>query len=82
MVRDPFIFRLPRKAINLKAENEALIALQLIHGHICLSCGRASRREDPDGMPDAAGVFHCSQCGHQGSLNEAVIEETDERLRR
>jgi hypothetical protein len=55
---------------------------QLVHVHICVVCGRVSRREDPDGMPDAAGVFHCSQCGHEGPLNEAVIEETDERLRR
>ena len=56
--------------------------VQLVHSHICPSCGRASRREDPDGMPDAAGAFHCSQCGHEGPLNDAVIEETDERLRR
>jgi len=55
---------------------------QLVHVHICVACGRASRREDPDGMPDAAGVFHCSRCEHEGPLNEAVIEETDERLRR
>ncbi len=62
--------------------NRSSEELQLVHVHICLACDRASRREDPDGMPDAAGVFHCSQCGHQGPLNEAVIEETDERLRR
>jgi len=56
--------------------------VQLIHAHICTGCGRASRREDSDGMPDAAGVFHCSRCGHEGPLNEAIIEESDERLLR
>jgi ribosomal protein L37AE/L43A len=66
----------------LDNKKEDLKEIQLTHAHICPECGRASRREDPDGMPDAAGVFHCSQCGHEGPLNEAVIEETDERLRR
>jgi len=66
----------------LENKNEQAGHLQLVHVHICSTCGRASRREDPDGMPDAAGVFHCSQCGHEGPLNEAVIEETDERLSR
>jgi predicted RNA-binding Zn-ribbon protein involved in translation (DUF1610 family) len=66
----------------LEDKNENSVVLSLIHVHICPRCGRASRREDPDGMPDAAGVFHCSQCGHEGPLNDAVIEETDERLRR
>jgi ribosomal protein L37AE/L43A len=61
-------------------ENPA--SVQLIHAHICPICDRASRRDDSDGLPDAAGVFHCSQCGSQGPLNEAVIEESDERLRR
>ena len=56
--------------------------VQLVHSHICTVCGRAARREDPDGMPDAAGVFHCSRCGHEGPLNEAIIEERDERLLR
>ena len=66
----------------LENKNEHTGDPQLVHVHICVACGRPSRREDPDGMPDAAGVFHCSQCGHEGPLNEAVIEETDERLRR
>jgi ribosomal protein L37AE/L43A len=61
-------------------KSESRAAVQLIHAHICPKCGRASRREDSDGVPDAAGVFHCSQCEHQGQLNEAVIEDTDQRL--
>jgi predicted RNA-binding Zn-ribbon protein involved in translation (DUF1610 family) len=59
---------------------EILEDVQLVHAHICPACGRAARREDMDGMPDAAGVFHCSRCGHEGPLNDAVIEERDERL--
>jgi ribosomal protein L37AE/L43A len=65
----------------LKENSESRVAIQLIHAHICPKCDRASRREDPDGVPDAAGVFHCSQCGHEGPLNEAIIEETDARFR-
>jgi len=68
--------------VTLKSKNEGPLSPHLIHVHVCLKCGRASRREDPDGTPDVAGVFHCSQCEHEGPLNEAVIEETDERLRR
>ena len=60
-------------------QNENPQRVSLIHAHICPDCGRAARRDEPDGTPDAAGVFHRSQCGHEGPLNEAVIEETDER---
>lgn len=70
------------KGLNLQNKNESPVGPQLVHVHICVTCGRASRREDPDGMPDAVGVFRCSQCGHEGPLNESVIEETDARLRR
>ena len=27
----------------------------LVHVHICTSCGRVSRRDEPDGTPDARG---------------------------
>jgi hypothetical protein len=66
----------------VKSTNGSPEHASLIHAHICPVCGRASRREDPDGIPNAADVFYCSQWGHEGSLNEAVIQETDERLRR
>jgi hypothetical protein len=67
---------------DLKDKSKNSAKFPLVHAHICPICGRASRREDPDGMPDAAGVFHCSQCGHEGPLNIAVIEEIDDRFRR
>jgi len=52
----------------------------LIHVHACTSCGRASRREERDGIPDAAGIYHCSFCGHEGPLNVQIIDDMDSRL--
>ena len=52
----------------------------LVHAHVCAACGRASRREDPDGTADAFGVFHCSSCGHAGPLNVEIMSETDSRF--
>ena len=49
----------------------------LVHVHVCASCGRASRRDEPDGTPDARGVCHCSLCGHAGPLSIAIVSETD-----
>ena len=56
-------------------------AVPLIHVHICAMCGRVSRREEKDGTPDSAGLFHCSSCGHVGNLNEDFIEIHDDRLK-
>ena len=54
----------------------------LIHVHVCDSCGRASRREERDGTPDAFGVFHCSSCGHAGPLRVQIMSEADAEMRR
>jgi len=53
----------------------------LVHMHVCASCGRASRRDEPDGTPDACGVLHCSSCGHAGPLNVQIVCETDPAIR-
>jgi len=47
----------------------------LVHVHVCVSCGRASRRDEPDGTPDARGVYRCSSCGHAGPLNIQIVCE-------
>ena len=49
----------------------------LVHVHICTSCGRVSRRDEPDGTPDARGVYRCSACGHAGPLNIQIVSEMD-----
>jgi len=54
----------------------------LVHVHVCNSCGRASRREERDGTPDAFGVYHCSSCGHAGPLRVQIMSETDADMRR
>ncbi len=51
-----------------------------IHVHQCPSCGKVSRREEPDGIPDPLGVLQCSTCGHVGPLNLQIVEESDPRL--
>jgi hypothetical protein len=56
--------------------------VQLIHVHICTSCGRVSRRDDPDGIPDSTGIFRCTTCGHDGPLNVHVLDAGDSRLKR
>jgi hypothetical protein len=54
----------------------------LVHVHACGSCGRASRREERDGTPDAFGVFHCSSCGHGGPLRVQIMSESDAEVHR
>jgi hypothetical protein len=51
-----------------------------VHVHICASCGKVARRDDPDGVPDVTGIFRCSVCGHEGPLNSHVIDPDDPRL--
>jgi hypothetical protein len=55
--------------------------VQLIHVHICMGCGRVSRRDDPDGIPDSTGIFRCTTCGHEGPLNVHVLDARDSRLK-
>ena len=55
----------------METQNKKSKQVVLVYAHVCSKCGRASRREELDGMPDTAGVFHCSECGHQGPLNES-----------
>ena len=62
--------------------NESDDSNPLIHVHVCATCGRVSRREEPDGTPDGAGVFYCSFCGHAGPLNEDFVQINDEKLKR
>ncbi len=54
---------------------------EFVHVHICSACGHAARREDPDGTPDTFGILHCSRCGHEGPLNDRIVDVNDERLR-
>jgi ribosomal protein L37AE/L43A len=42
--------------------------------HVCLSCGKPSRRSDIDGVPNPSGIFKCSACGYEGQLNIEVRE--------
>jgi ribosomal protein L37AE/L43A len=60
------------EATQVKTDSQSLV-----HVHVCHSCGRASRREDRDGTPDAFGVFHCSSCGHEGPLRVQIMSESD-----
>ena len=53
---------------------------ELVHVHVCAVCGHASRREEPDGTPDTRGIFHCSKCGHEGPLNDRILNVNDARL--
>jgi hypothetical protein len=48
--------------------------------HICTGCGRVSRRDDPDGIPESTGVFRCTRCGHEGPLNVHILDARDPRL--
>jgi ribosomal protein L37AE/L43A len=54
----------------------------LVHVHVCDSCGRASRREEREGAPNAFGVFHCSSCGQAGPLRVKIMSESDAAMRR
>ena len=60
-------------------ENESTV--ELVHVHVCAACGHASRREDPDGTPDARGIFCCSKCEHEGPLNDRILGVNDARLK-
>jgi hypothetical protein len=55
--------------------------VELVHVHVCALCGHAARREDPDGSPDSRGIFHCSRCGHEGPLNDRILDVNDARLK-
>ena len=54
--------------------------VEMIHVHVWLECGHASRREESDGTPDTRGILHCSRCGHEGPLNDRVLDINDPRL--
>jgi len=59
---------------------EETVEITRIHVHQCTSCGKVSRRDEPDGIPDPLGAFHCSTCEHVGPLNLQIVEESDPRL--
>jgi hypothetical protein len=61
-------------------KEERPVAARAVHVHVCISCGKVSRRDDPDGVPDSTGVFRCTKCGLEGPLNVHVIEASDPRL--
>ena len=65
------------EAMQVKTDSQSLVDV-----HVCHSCGRASRREERDGTPDAFGVFHCSSCGHAGPLRVQIMSEADAEMRR
>jgi len=41
----------------------------LIHVHICIYCGSASRREDFEDRAQTTGIYPCTKCGKEGPLN-------------
>ena len=42
--------------------------------HVCMHCGKSSRRSDTDGVPNPSGIFKCSACGYAGQLNIEIKE--------
>lgn len=40
-----------------------------IHVHVCVHCGRASRREEFDDLAQTTGIYLCPECGVEGPLN-------------
>jgi len=43
--------------------------LDLIHVHVCLHCGGASRREEFEDRAYTTGIYLCPKCGVEGPLN-------------
>ena len=49
---------------------------KLVPVHVCLGCGKPSRRSETDGVPNPSGVFKCSDCGYEGPLNIEIRSRT------
>jgi predicted RNA-binding Zn-ribbon protein involved in translation (DUF1610 family) len=41
----------------------------LVHVHVCVHCGGASRREQFEDRAQTTGIYRCSKCGKEGPLN-------------
>ncbi len=47
---------------------------KLVPVHVCLSCGKSSRRSEAGGVPSPSGMFKCSDCGYEGPLHIEIRE--------
>lgn len=50
---------------------------ELLHFHVCIHCGSASRREMFEGRALTSGIFLCPKCGLEGPLNVEIREESE-----
>ena len=48
--------------------------IKFVPVHVCMHCGKSSRRSDPDGIPNPSGIFKCSACGYESQLNIEIKE--------
>jgi hypothetical protein len=46
----------------------------LVHVHICGSCGHRQRREDVDSRAVVSGIIECPICGTSGPLNVHIVD--------
>ena len=53
----------------MPAEEETPTEQTFVPVHVCLRCGKSSRRADVEGAPTPSGIFRCSVCGYEGPLN-------------
>ena len=58
----------------MSGEHTVVTPKKLVPVHACLSCGKASKRSDTDGVPNPSGIFKCSACGYEGRLNIEIRE--------
>jgi transcription elongation factor Elf1 len=45
----------------------------LVHVHICRSCGHRQHREDVDNRAVASGIIECPICGMSGPLDVQIV---------
>jgi ribosomal protein L37AE/L43A len=45
---------------------------ELSQFHVCIHCGRVSRRDEFDGTAVVTGIYPCSKCGQDGPLNIVI----------
>jgi predicted RNA-binding Zn-ribbon protein involved in translation (DUF1610 family) len=53
----------------------------LLHVHVCVHCGRATRREELEGRAHTTGIFACPKCGSEGPVNLEIREVENSTLR-
>jgi predicted RNA-binding Zn-ribbon protein involved in translation (DUF1610 family) len=46
----------------------------LLHFHVCIHCGVATRREEFEGRALTSGILLCPKCGIEGPLNVEIRE--------